>query len=197
MIVIGRYPIDPPKAKPASPRPVDIYDGKKGSLLVSLYHPLNGIISLNLFNPNGEVLASGMGKFAGGFSSFIHSCLAFNAKRCFGFPNQGVNLILWQASHHLEMIGGGKSAKTVQGEKISAAQQSAVRGQQRRRRRTKNRNGDNVGSDDDESSDEDEIDRTKKKQRKTAERASAASSKKKTNSEGGAEENGNKRGRRR
>ncbi|KAM4617770.1 DNA damage-binding protein 2 [Discoglossus pictus] len=63
LIVAGRYP-DPlfPGYKADELRTVDVFDGQTGNVVCQLYDPYaSGIISLNKFNPMGDLLASGMG----------------------------------------------------------------------------------------------------------------------------------------
>uniref|UniRef100_A0A6I8SLC3 DNA damage-binding protein 2 n=1 Tax=Xenopus tropicalis TaxID=8364 RepID=A0A6I8SLC3_XENTR len=63
LIVVGRYP-DPlfPGYMSDELRTVDVFDGQKGNIVCQLYDPYaSGIVSLNKFNPMGDLLASGMG----------------------------------------------------------------------------------------------------------------------------------------
>uniref|UniRef100_A0A670Z050 DNA damage-binding protein 2 n=1 Tax=Pseudonaja textilis TaxID=8673 RepID=A0A670Z050_PSETE len=63
LIVVGRYP-DPkfPEYTADELRTVDIFDGNSGEMVCQLHDPnASGIISLNKFNPMGDILASGMG----------------------------------------------------------------------------------------------------------------------------------------
>ncbi|XP_053576306.1 DNA damage-binding protein 2 isoform X2 [Bombina bombina] len=63
LIVAGRYP-DPqfPGYKSDELRTVDVFDGQRGDIVCQLYDPYaSGIVSLNKFNPMGDLLASGMG----------------------------------------------------------------------------------------------------------------------------------------
>ncbi|KAG8126013.1 hypothetical protein E2320_021172 [Naja naja] len=63
LIVVGRYP-DPkfPEYTADELRTVDIFDGNSGEMMCQLHDPnASGIISLNKFNPMGDILASGMG----------------------------------------------------------------------------------------------------------------------------------------
>ncbi|OCT81934.1 hypothetical protein XELAEV_18024442mg [Xenopus laevis] len=63
LIVVGRYP-DPqfPGHTSEELRTVDVFDGQKGNIVCQLYDPYaSGIVSLNKFNPMGDLLASGMG----------------------------------------------------------------------------------------------------------------------------------------
>jgi hypothetical protein len=60
IIVIGKYP-EVPKGTRAPPRPIQFFDDDNGSLIHELFPPKNDIVSLNYFNPNGEILASGQG----------------------------------------------------------------------------------------------------------------------------------------
>ncbi|XP_007256039.3 DNA damage-binding protein 2 isoform X2 [Astyanax mexicanus] len=60
LIVAGRYPDD--RVFVGDERTIDIFDANTGKLLYKLKDPnTNGIVSLNKFNPLGDVLASGMG----------------------------------------------------------------------------------------------------------------------------------------
>ncbi|KAM5138445.1 DNA damage-binding protein 2 isoform 2-T2 [Mantella aurantiaca] len=63
LIVAGRYP-DPqfPGYTADELRTVDVFDGQTGNIVCQLYDPYaSGIVSLNKFNPMGDLLASGMG----------------------------------------------------------------------------------------------------------------------------------------
>uniref|UniRef100_A0A8C5MVZ9 Damage-specific DNA-binding protein 2 n=1 Tax=Leptobrachium leishanense TaxID=445787 RepID=A0A8C5MVZ9_9ANUR len=63
LIVAGRYP-DPhfPGYTSEELRTVDVFDGLTGNIVCQLYDPYaSGIVSLNKFNPMGDLLASGMG----------------------------------------------------------------------------------------------------------------------------------------
>ncbi|XP_063800709.1 DNA damage-binding protein 2 isoform X1 [Pseudophryne corroboree] len=63
LIVAGRYP-DPqfPGYTADELRTVDVFDGQSGNIVCQLYDPYaSGIVSLNKFNPMGDLLASGMG----------------------------------------------------------------------------------------------------------------------------------------
>ncbi|KFO91544.1 DNA damage-binding protein 2, partial [Buceros rhinoceros silvestris] len=63
LIVAGRYP-DPkfPGYTVNELRTVDVFDGNTGEMVCQLHDPnASGIISLNKFNPMGDMLASGMG----------------------------------------------------------------------------------------------------------------------------------------
>ncbi|XP_073397723.1 DNA damage-binding protein 2 isoform X2 [Dendrobates tinctorius] len=63
LIVAGRYP-DPqfPGYTADELRTVDVFDGQSGNIVCQLCDPYaSGIISLNKFNPMGDLLASGMG----------------------------------------------------------------------------------------------------------------------------------------
>ncbi|XP_069824513.1 DNA damage-binding protein 2 [Dendropsophus ebraccatus] len=63
LIVAGRYP-DPqfPGYTADELRTVDVFDGQNGNIVCQLYDPYaSGIVSLNKFNPMGDLLASGMG----------------------------------------------------------------------------------------------------------------------------------------
>ncbi|KAM4017059.1 DNA damage-binding protein 2 [Anomaloglossus baeobatrachus] len=63
LIVAGRYP-DPqfPGYTADELRTVDVFDGQSGNMVCQLCDPYaSGIISLNKFNPMGDLLASGMG----------------------------------------------------------------------------------------------------------------------------------------
>ncbi|KAG9466693.1 DNA damage-binding protein 2 [Eleutherodactylus coqui] len=63
LIVAGRYP-DPqfPGYIADELRTVDVFDGQNGNIVCQLYDPYaSGIVSLNKFNPMGDLLASGMG----------------------------------------------------------------------------------------------------------------------------------------
>ncbi|XP_072278091.1 DNA damage-binding protein 2 [Pyxicephalus adspersus] len=63
LIVAGRYP-DPqfPGYTSDELRTVDVFDGQTGNIVCQLYDPYaSGIVSLNKFNPMGDLLASGMG----------------------------------------------------------------------------------------------------------------------------------------
>ncbi|XP_053305455.1 DNA damage-binding protein 2 isoform X2 [Spea bombifrons] len=63
LIVAGRYP-DPlfPGYTSHELRTVDVFDGQNGNIVCQLYDPYaSGIVSLNKFNPMGDLLASGMG----------------------------------------------------------------------------------------------------------------------------------------
>ncbi|KAM4723159.1 DNA damage-binding protein 2 [Rhinophrynus dorsalis] len=63
LIVAGRYP-DPlfPGYTSDEQRTVDVFDGQSGKIVCQLYDPFaSGIVSLNKFNPMGDLLASGMG----------------------------------------------------------------------------------------------------------------------------------------
>ncbi|CAG7787056.1 unnamed protein product [Allacma fusca] len=100
IIIIGRYPkAENPKAKPAPPRPIEFFDGQSGELLYSLYHPANGIVSLNALNPMADVLASGMGS----------------------------TVLLWQSTRRLEKLSESKKGR--KGTTISTAMRSAIRGE--------------------------------------------------------------------
>ncbi|CAL8103985.1 unnamed protein product [Orchesella dallaii] len=60
-IVIGRYPkTDREQPKNRLPRAIEFFDSYTGKLVDAIYPPLDEICSLNLFNPTGEYLASGM-----------------------------------------------------------------------------------------------------------------------------------------
>ncbi|XP_062404161.1 DNA damage-binding protein 2 isoform X2 [Sardina pilchardus] len=60
LIVAGRYPDD--RICVGDTRSVDIFDANTGNLLHQMLDPnAKGIISLNKFNPLGDVMASGMG----------------------------------------------------------------------------------------------------------------------------------------
>ncbi|KAG9352146.1 hypothetical protein JZ751_020559 [Albula glossodonta] len=60
LIVAGRYPDQ--RVSQDKSRTVDIFDANTGALVYQLYDPnAKGIISLNKFNPMGDVLGSGMG----------------------------------------------------------------------------------------------------------------------------------------
>ena len=58
--MIGKYPVVPKGAK-APPRPIQFFDSNTGTLIHELFHPVNGLVSLNHFNPTGEILASSQG----------------------------------------------------------------------------------------------------------------------------------------
>ncbi|XP_063293638.1 DNA damage-binding protein 2 isoform X1 [Pelobates fuscus] len=63
LIVAGRYP-DPhfPGYTADELRTVDVLDGQNGNIVCQLYDPYaSGIVSVNKFNPMGDLLASGMG----------------------------------------------------------------------------------------------------------------------------------------
>ncbi|XP_068115572.1 DNA damage-binding protein 2 [Hyperolius riggenbachi] len=63
LLVAGRYP-DPqfPGYTAEELRTVDVFDGQTGNIVCRLYDPYaSGIVSLNKFNPMGDLLASGMG----------------------------------------------------------------------------------------------------------------------------------------
>lgn len=60
-IVIGRYP-PATEASKKLPRAVQFFDSYTGELVDMIYPPLNEICSLNVFNPTGEYLATGMSK---------------------------------------------------------------------------------------------------------------------------------------
>ncbi|XP_075423596.1 DNA damage-binding protein 2 [Ascaphus truei] len=63
LIVAGRYP-DPlfPGYTADELRTVDVFDGQSGNIMCQLYDPYaSGIVSVNKFNPMGDLLASGMG----------------------------------------------------------------------------------------------------------------------------------------
>ncbi|XP_075693980.1 DNA damage-binding protein 2 [Rhinoderma darwinii] len=63
LIVAGRYP-DPqfPGYTADELRTVDVFDGQNGNIVCQLYDPYaSGIVSINKFNPMGDLLASGMG----------------------------------------------------------------------------------------------------------------------------------------
>ncbi|MFT7806921.1 DNA damage-binding protein 2 isoform X1 [Arapaima gigas] len=60
LVVAGRYPDE--RVCPGKLRTIDIFDASSGELMCQLHDPnATGIISLNKFNPMGDVLASGMG----------------------------------------------------------------------------------------------------------------------------------------
>ncbi|XP_018619508.2 DNA damage-binding protein 2 isoform X2 [Scleropages formosus] len=60
LIVAGRYPDE--RVCPGKLRTVDVFDANTGALVCQLHDPnAMGIVSLNKFNPMGDVLASGMG----------------------------------------------------------------------------------------------------------------------------------------
>ncbi|XP_072550778.1 DNA damage-binding protein 2 [Salminus brasiliensis] len=60
LVVAGRYPDD--RVFVGDERTIDIFDANNGKLVCKLKDPnTNGIVSLNKFNPMGDVLASGMG----------------------------------------------------------------------------------------------------------------------------------------
>lgn len=64
IIVVGRYP-DPtfPGYKSSEPRSVDFFDASDGELLYQLESvSQKGIMTLNRFDPVGNVLASAMGQ---------------------------------------------------------------------------------------------------------------------------------------
>ncbi|XP_038841903.1 DNA damage-binding protein 2-like [Salvelinus namaycush] len=59
-MVVGRYPDE--RVCPGALRTIDIYDANTGELACQLMDPnAPGIISVNKFNPMGDVLGSGMG----------------------------------------------------------------------------------------------------------------------------------------
>ncbi|XP_038838199.1 DNA damage-binding protein 2-like isoform X1 [Salvelinus namaycush] len=60
LMVVGRYPDE--RVCPGALRTIDIYDANTGELACQLLDPnAPGIISVNKFNPMGDVLGSGMG----------------------------------------------------------------------------------------------------------------------------------------
>ncbi|ODN06330.1 DNA damage-binding protein 2 [Orchesella cincta] len=60
-IVIGRYPkMDKADPKNRAPRAIEFFDSYSGKLVDVIYPPLDEICSLNVFNPTGEYLATGM-----------------------------------------------------------------------------------------------------------------------------------------
>ncbi|KAK6309415.1 hypothetical protein J4Q44_G00208780 [Coregonus suidteri] len=60
LMVVGRYPDE--RVCPGALRTIDIYDANTGELACQLLdHNAPGIISVNKFNPMGDVLGSGMG----------------------------------------------------------------------------------------------------------------------------------------
>ncbi|XP_013407815.1 DNA damage-binding protein 2 isoform X2 [Lingula anatina] len=64
LIVVGRYP-DPnfPGFTTREPRSIDFFEASTGKLVYQLYDPAApGIVSLNKFNSQGDVLCSGMGR---------------------------------------------------------------------------------------------------------------------------------------
>uniref|UniRef100_A0A3Q3FJP1 DNA damage-binding protein 2 n=1 Tax=Labrus bergylta TaxID=56723 RepID=A0A3Q3FJP1_9LABR len=71
LIVAGRYPDD--RISPGDKRTVDIFDSNTAELVYQLQDPnAAGIKSVNKFNPMGDVLGSGMGKF---FIKHLSDCL--------------------------------------------------------------------------------------------------------------------------
>ncbi|XP_064611782.1 DNA damage-binding protein 2-like [Liolophura sinensis] len=60
LVVVGRYP--DPNFQENDSRTIDIFDAPSGGLVCQLQDPsVTGLISLNRFNPQGDVLASAMG----------------------------------------------------------------------------------------------------------------------------------------
>lgn len=60
LIVVGRYPDE--RVCPSDLRTVDVYDANSGDLVAQILDPnASGIITVNKFNPGGDVIASGMG----------------------------------------------------------------------------------------------------------------------------------------
>lgn len=61
LIVIGKFPKNSPGAPKNSVRKsIELYNPENGDCVAEIFQPSNKIVSLNVFNPTGELLASGM-----------------------------------------------------------------------------------------------------------------------------------------
>jgi len=106
-IVVGRYPksvkVDP-HAKPMA-RAIEFFDSYSGVLVDAIYPPLDEICSLNVFNPTGEYLATGM-----------------NSK-----------LLLWKPGYSLESLSSSKQPSDPSSKvPLSEATRNVLRGRRAR-----------------------------------------------------------------